>query len=111
MVDDLGLPLGLAVRKATGRDGMSEAPSKTPDLSPASLHFQILLLGTVIFLAALFWLTQLPQAATHEARVAAAVPRLLTGIQALGCYVAFVSIVLGHRVLQTPAESKSERND
>jgi hypothetical protein len=87
---------------------MSQVPSETPDLSPASLHFQILLSGTVVFLVALFWLTDLPHTNTYEALVAAAVSRAVIGIQTLGCYLAFVSVVLGHKVLRRSGQSRSE---
>jgi hypothetical protein len=90
---------------------MSEAPGETCDLSPASLHFQILLAGTVIFLVTLFWLTDLPHTNTFEAHVAVAASQIITGIQILGCYLAFVSVVLGHKVLERRARSRSEKQD
>ncbi len=90
---------------------MSEAPSEIPDLSTASLSFQILLVGTLIFLGALFWLTDLPHANTNEARAAMAASRAVMGIQTLGCYLAFVSVVLGHKVLGRRAPSRPEEQD
>ncbi|TKJ38916.1 MAG: hypothetical protein CEE38_04255 [Planctomycetes bacterium B3_Pla] len=90
---------------------MSEIPSETPDLSPASLHFQILLAGTVIFLVTLFWLTDLPHTNTYETRAAVAASRIVIGIRILGCYLAFISVVLGHKVLQRRAQSRSEEQD
>ena len=90
---------------------MSESPNETPDLTPTSLHFQILLVGTVIFLVALFWLTQLPHENTHAAQTAVAVPRLVAGIQALGCYLGFVSIVLGHVILRRRPWPNSEKEN
>jgi hypothetical protein len=82
---------------------MSKAPIDEPDLTPASLHFQILLVGTVIFLVALFWLTDLPHTNTYEAQAAVAASRLVIGIRILGCYLAFVSVVIGHGVLRRVA--------
>ena len=87
---------------------MSQVPSETPDLSPASLHFQILLFGTVVFLVALFWLTDLPHTNTYEARAAVAASRAVIGIQTLGCYLAFVSVVLGHKVLRRRGRSEEQ---
>jgi len=90
---------------------MREAPRESPDLSPASLHFQILAAGTVIFLAALFWFTALPHTNTYEQLAAAALPRLVLGIQLLGCYLAFVGVVLGHGVLNSGKGRSSGENN
>lgn len=86
---------------------MSETPSRAADLSPSGLHFQILLVGTMIFLGAFFWLTWIPHTNTHDALVAAAALRLISGLQTLGCYLAFVSIIFGHRVLKSREQSDS----
>jgi hypothetical protein len=79
---------------------MSEEPVEQPDLAPASRHFQILLLGTVIFLIAFFSLTDLLHTNTYEAQGAIAAAQLVIGVRILGCYVAFVSVVIGHGVLR-----------
>ncbi len=79
---------------------MSQGPSETPDLSSESLHFQLLLAGTAVFLTALFWFTTSPHTNTHEAQVAAAAEALVIGIQTLGCYLAFVSLIFGHKLLR-----------
>ena len=79
---------------------MSQDPFETPDLSSESLHFQLLLAGTAVFLVALFWFTSSPHENTYEAQVAAATVALVIGIQIVGCYLAFVSVVVGHKLLR-----------
>ena len=78
---------------------MSGPTSQIRDPSSASLHFQVLLAGALIFLVALFWFTMLPHTNTHEQTASAAAPRLIIGVQILGCCLAFVSVVIGHKVL------------
>ena len=79
---------------------MSPDPVETPDLTSESLHFQLLLAGTAVFLTALFWFTTSPHTNTHEAQVAVAADALVIGIEILGCYLAFVSVVFGHKLLR-----------
>ncbi len=86
---------------------MSEPTSKIPDLAPESMYFQILLVGTLIFLFALFWSTDLPHTNTFQAQAAVAASRLVMGVQVLGCYLAFISVVFGHKVLRRRTRSKS----
>jgi hypothetical protein len=78
---------------------MSEVPNKESSRHSASLHFQILLVGTVIFVAALFWLADFPHANTpNEASMI--VLRIFDVVKAVGCYLAFVSVVIGHKMLR-----------
>lgn len=86
---------------------MSDAPNDTPDLTSESLHFQLLVAGTVIFLVALFWLMNMPHTKTYEARIALAASRLVAGVQALGCYAAFLAFVFAHKVLRKTARPGS----
>jgi len=90
---------------------MTETPNETPDLSPASLAFQILVAGTLIFLVALFWVTDVPHTNTDEAQAAAAASRIVIGIRILGCYLAFVSVCLGHRVLGRRTRGRFEEQE
>jgi hypothetical protein len=78
---------------------MSDAPNKESSHHPGSLHFQILLAGTVIFLAALFWLADLPHTNTPD-QASTVVLRVFDVITVVGCYLAFGSVVLGHKILR-----------
>jgi hypothetical protein len=80
-----------------------EVPRDKTDLSPASLHFQILLAGTLLFLVALFWLTD------WLAGMGAARP--VIGIEVLGCYLAFVSVVIGHKVLNSGIKTQPKSGE
>ena len=101
----------LVVSAATDRNIMTKAPSETPDLSPVSMHFQILLAGSVIFLIALFWLTDLPHTNTSAARSAVAASQLITGIRILSSYLAFAIVVLGHGMLVRRARPSTEEQE
>lgn len=71
-----------------------------PDIPQEGMHFQLLLLATVAFLIVLFWLTELPRAKNGEVQIAAAASRISAGIQVIGCYLAFVGVLFGHKVLR-----------
>ncbi len=90
---------------------MSEPTSETPDLSSESMHFQMLLAGTLIFLFALFWFTDLPHTNTHQAQAATAASGVVIGVQVLSCYLAFVSVVFGHKLLRRRTLSKPHEQD
>ena len=65
-----------------------------------SLRFQVLLAGTVIFLAVFFWLVVPPHTSTFEAQTANNLECLLCGLWALAVYVAFAAALLGHGILE-----------
>jgi hypothetical protein len=91
--------LAVAIEKheiATPR--MREVATEKPELAQASLHFQILLAGTLIFLGALFWIATMAHTNTDE--------RIFIGILALGCYLALVSVLLGHKILNSGAKGQ-----
>jgi hypothetical protein len=65
----------------------------------ASIHFQILVAGTVIFLGIFYWLTSFPEGSTFESQVSARTSSILVGVRIIGAYVALVALVLGHALL------------
>lgn len=87
---------------------MNAHRSEPRDPNQESLHFQLVVAGTVVFLIVLFWLTSMPHTNTSEARIAMALPRLIVGLQTTGCYLAFVCVVFAHRFLRTNSQPRSE---
>jgi hypothetical protein len=75
-------------------------PANVPDDFSESLYFQILLLGTILFLGALFWFGIPPHTNSFNEGVVAANASVVIGNQIQGCYLAFVSLVFAHKFLR-----------
>lgn len=75
----------------------------------ASVHFQLLVAGTVVFLAVFFWVV-MPETAKSGETINAAW-HLAYGLSAIAVYVAFVVVVAGHALLESrpkPPESSPD---
>lgn len=68
-------------------------------MKSSSLHFQIVIVGTSLFLIALFWLTNIPHTNTWEERIAIVAPRIVVALQAMGCYIAFLAVMFAHKMM------------
>jgi len=80
---------------------MGEAPNKEPNSPKAGWHFRILAAGTVVFLGVLFWrLAHFPDLTNTDARVALGLNLFIDTAKAFGCYLAFVSVVIGDNLLR-----------
>ena len=64
-----------------------------------SVHFQVLIAGTVLFLAAFFWGTT-PQH-SPSGQIVNQEFSTYFGLSAIAVYLAFVAIVVGHALLET----------
>lgn len=78
---------------------MSDSQPDPPQPARRTLHFQILVAGSLIFLVALCWMTSLPHTNTREQLLTATLPRIVLGIQITGVYLVFVSVIFGQKFL------------
>ena len=80
---------------------MNEMPNKEPNRPKNGWHFRILAGGTVIFLVGLLRrLDTFPDLTNTDLRVALGLNLLIDLGKAFGCYLAFVSVVIGHKMLR-----------
>ncbi len=76
---------------------MSNSNDDMQDRYAVGIHFQLIVIGTTVFLLSLFWLTALPHTNTWEEGISVVAPRVLIALQLLGCYIAFTVVVVTHR--------------
>ena len=69
-----------------------------------SMHFQVLIAGTLAYLVALFSPAWPPHTNAHEQWISAAAESILWGVLTTGCYLAFVTLVIGHALLERRPE-------
>ena len=79
---------------------MSDQSNEAADLRPESLSFHLFIVGTLVFVVLVFWLTNMPYASGYEAQFVMAVSRILLGLQVLGCYLAFAGIIFAHKLFR-----------
>ena len=65
-------------------------------LKGASIHFQLLIAGTMVFLAGFFWVVNQHGSGPEW--------YIIFGLSAIAVYLAFVVVVSGHALLERPPE-------